>query len=721
MVRGNELASSSKSVIRLRRAFCVLVCHGALTASPIVLYGQQYESSWTTRSGSSNVAADQRSKAWQSPTRPEPQAAQPSFRAYDARLTSSNGSEFANNPAGNNSAGNNPAGNNAAVSNPAKSSAALNDLPASNNRSGNSQPEPFYWAKPDFVIPFNVGTQGKMPAAVELEVSTDQGKNWTLVQRAELTQRQFAFRSRGDGLYWFRIKTIDANNRAQDTSAQPMAVMIDTARPEIDLVVDSDEQARMTADFRLADANLSGTQMRLEYQTELDANWVPVQMQTQFGRDATEIVGKGVWEVPIRARQIVVRLLVRDLAGNEAEVTRLPSLLRTANSGGGLQLASGKPSAIFQQFFGGEEDKPAEGPSLTSPQAASELAANSSTPRRERGYYEELAPPPLANQSRSDAQPKNATQLSIGSGSQPVNNANNTASPDGRYVLNRMEESPAPAFPAQPNSTQPNPTQPNPTQPSLAESGNSSGNFQSNYPAPTNFPNPVAATTPAAPAPTTLGPALRADPPFASNSRAFSLDYAVETDPGNQISAVELWGTTDGGKSWSAWGNDPDRRSPFDIQVQADGLFGFRMVVVGSNGLANHRPLPGDNADAWIQVDTKLPFARINSASYGSGTEAGSLVIEYSADDEQLAERPIALSYSQLPQGPWTTIEMALPNSARYLWPGNPNLPRRVYLKIEAHDRAGNVFADTMELPVDLEGLAPRGRIRGFHPIAVPK
>jgi hypothetical protein len=52
------------------------------------------------------------------------------------------------------------------------------------------------------------------------------------------------------------------------------------------------------------------------------------------------------------------------------------------------------------------------------------------------------------------------------------------------------------------------------------------------------------------------------------------------------------------------------------------------------------------------------------------------------------------------------------------LWAGNPNMPRRVYLKIEAYDRAGNVFVDRMELPVDLEGLAPRGRIQGFRPIA---
>jgi hypothetical protein len=144
---------------------------------------------------------------------------------------------------------------------------------------------------------------------------------------------------------------------------------------------------------------------------------------------------------------------------------------------------------------------------------------------------------------------------------------------------------------------------------------------------------------------------------YASKSRAFSLDYGVEVDPGNQVSDVELWATVDGGRSWAMWGNDPDKVSPFDVKVQTDGLFGFRMVVVGTNGLANHRPQPGDDADAWIQVDTQMPQARIHSAQYGKATEAGSLVIEYTAQDEFLSDRPITFAYSINPDGPWTTIE----------------------------------------------------------------
>jgi hypothetical protein len=205
--------------------------------------------------------------------------------------------------------------------------------------------------------------------------------------------------------------------------------------------------------------------------------------------------------------------------------------------------------------------------------------------------------------------------------------------------------------------------------------------------------------------------------PYYSSSKAFSLDYAVDQHGGSQVTAVELWGTSDQGQLWELWGTDPDGKTPFDISVETEGLFGFRMVLVGANGMTANRPRNGDNADAWIFVDTKVPSARLVSAVYGRGAESGSLVIEFSAQDEQFSDRPIKLSYSEVPTGPWTTIVSGCENSGRYVWRADPNLPPRVYLQLEAFDQAGNIGAHRLELPVDIEGLAPRGRIQGFRPI----
>jgi hypothetical protein len=204
---------------------------------------------------------------------------------------------------------------------------------------------------------------------------------------------------------------------------------------------------------------------------------------------------------------------------------------------------------------------------------------------------------------------------------------------------------------------------------------------------------------------------------YYSRSKSFSLDYDIDMTRGSSVTSVELWGTMDDGKTWSKWGEDEDRESPFDIRVDEEGMFGFRVVIVGSNLIASNQPRAGDPADAWIYVDTKTPDVKIISAVYGSGEEAGNLVIDYSCADDQLIDRPISISFSDRRDGPWTTIASGLKNTGRYLWAAEPNLPKRIYLRIEAVDRAANIGVYRLDIPVDVEGLAPRGRIKGFRPI----
>ena len=201
-----------------------------------------------------------------------------------------------------------------------------------------------------------------------------------------------------------------------------------------------------------------------------------------------------------------------------------------------------------------------------------------------------------------------------------------------------------------------------------------------------------------------------------SSSKSFELDYSIVNDPGAPISSVELWGTLDQGKTWERWGVDADRESPFDIEVETEGLFGFKMVIVGSNGLASRRPLPGDAADSWIEVDTTVPRVRILSALAGKGTDAGALVIEYQAIDEHFIERPINLFYSETLLGPWTPITQGAKNQGRFAWSGDIHVPEKVYLKIQAIDAAGNIGEHVLDLPVDVQSAAPRGKIQGFRP-----
>jgi hypothetical protein len=207
------------------------------------------------------------------------------------------------------------------------------------------------------------------------------------------------------------------------------------------------------------------------------------------------------------------------------------------------------------------------------------------------------------------------------------------------------------------------------------------------------------------------------DDAYHSRSRAFSLDYAVDSLRGAAVSDIELWGTEDQGRTWQKWGSDPDRQSPFDVQVGNDGMFGFRMVVIGGNGLVSNRPQNGDAADMWINVDTQMPTVNITRALYGEGDQAGMPLIEFNGADDNMHDRPVTLSYSERPTGPWVTIASGLASSGKYAWKADPSLPKQVFLRAQAVDRAGNTQEHRLELPVSLRGIAPQGRIQGFRPI----
>lgn len=202
-----------------------------------------------------------------------------------------------------------------------------------------------------------------------------------------------------------------------------------------------------------------------------------------------------------------------------------------------------------------------------------------------------------------------------------------------------------------------------------------------------------------------------------SPSRSFTLPYELESISRQGIDRAELWCTKDRGASWKYWDSDQDRQSPFDVATAGEGLYGFRIVVVDGNGLAQDRPQDGDEADLYVFVDTQPPTARITAARYGDRDDVGKLLIEYRCEDElnNLAPRPITLKFAESPEGPWTTIATGLHNDGFYAWAADPQLPRRVYLRVEAVDQAGNVGGETLDQPIALQGLAPRGRIRGFQ------
>ena len=187
------------------------------------------------------------------------------------------------------------------------------------------------------------------------------------------------------------------------------------------------------------------------------------------------------------------------------------------------------------------------------------------------------------------------------------------------------------------------------------------------------------------------------------NSRSFAIAYDMSGVGEQGVSKVELWGTRDGGKAWQSYGVDDDNRSPLEVTVDSDGEYGFLIVVQSAAGADGFAPQPGDTPELWVNVDLVPPQAQILSADARRSDAGGELAIRWQADDDNLAARPIALFYSSRPAGPWTPIATSLENGGEFDWQVERHVPRRVYLKLEVRDTAGNVAAHQTSAPIVVE------------------
>lgn len=201
------------------------------------------------------------------------------------------------------------------------------------------------------------------------------------------------------------------------------------------------------------------------------------------------------------------------------------------------------------------------------------------------------------------------------------------------------------------------------------------------------------------------------------NSKSFDMDYEIESIGPSGIAKVELWGTRDGGRSWTSYGVDNDNRAPMRVNVEGEGLYGFRITVQSGSGLASPSPRSGDAPEVWIAIDLTKPNVRLIDVQTGTGEHAGDLLIRWEGADAALAERPITLLFADKPGGPWSIIAANLENTGQYAWRPDNRAPDSVYLRIEARDEAGNTGIYESADPVPLDRVRPEGRIRGVRPV----
>lgn len=538
-----------------------------------------------------------------------------------------------------------------------------------------------------FHIPFRVDTTAGPATRVDLYVSRGDGDTWERADHRPPDTQEFRFVANEDGLYWFATRTIDTSGRPHPPGplAPQLQVWVDTTAPEIELEAEANEYGEVTLVAVVRDDSPARvTQIR--YATDAERRWQPLDASRLAAGESLRFTPDHAWQ------QMQLYAEATDSAGNRGSITERLQRPRVASRGDvRLAATSGWPGnriAASGDGWSGSGVLRLEGP-------GNRDVVEAETNRREAVDSEGDRPAGDRPRSAADALrplgPEGMDDRSAGDG--------RSTTAESFRALGGVSPRPA-VDEAAPRRTEANRSAIDP------------------------IPLPPAPNRPEAESPRDRsGRAIdleslrqRVGVRF-SNSVRFSLEYELESIGRRGIESVELWGTVDAGANWKRWGTDPDLTSPFDIEVLEEGIFGFRSVVIGGNGLVSPSPRPGDPPDIAVVVDTTPPSVRLTSVRYGEGDQTGSLVIRYDCGDKYLAARPVTLSFSDRPDGPWTTIAAGLSNDGEYVWPADPELPRQIYLRIDAIDQAENVGTYILDRPVETQGLAPRARIRGFRSV----
>lgn len=623
-----------------------------------------------------------------------------------------------------------------------------------------------------FDIPFQIDppVAGQEPTEVQLHVSENQGQNWSLHAKVAPQEGRFSYRATHDGEFWFLVRTLSRTGKLlPERPFEPeLRVMVDTVPPQLTLDLKRGTAGDIVVAWKTSDPNLKLETLQLTYQgVDGGANWTPITAA------ASRPVGDGSWSgttsfVPTGALPpLYVRAEVTDGAGNVAStqsqldsrpgegttnpnalpptaspqplgVARNPDPWKPAAPGtppftsnhppadtrpfasgpnsGSLPSRGGEPPSMAKSFPGREQIPPGLDPGFSNGgigmHAESGNSFNPGNSGTAQPPSEELVPPGRSNRFGATSAPNGTGRVA------PTNPRTEAAAevigpgeaellPTPTPIPGRKEESmaaressePGPSFGAPSGGQLPSTTKITADDLPLATSP------RSNEPA-------KVSTIPGADGPTPAG-----IKPRLVNSRRFELDYDIESVGSAGVAKVELWGTRDGGKTWTSLGNDPDSTSPYVVIVDREGIYGFRMVIESTTGLRSPAPQPGELPEVWVGVDVTKPTAKITSAQVGEGDRAGEMEVRWEAGDTALTSRPIALAFSESHDGPWTMIASGLSNQGSYVWRIDNRMPAKMYLKLDARDEAGNVGTFVTPEPVAIQRVRPQGKIRGVRPI----
>jgi hypothetical protein len=628
-----------------------------------------------------------------------------------------------------------------------------------------AMPEIIYWKQQLFLIPYQWGSAAEPGAAqvVWLFVSKDRGASWQKISEAKPDVKAFNYRAEGDGEYWFAVRTFDRQGRVwpQGPYQPELRVIVDTTLPRIEQL-----EARPAANglleiqARASDANLDPSTWKFEWQADPMAAGQPIMLErgatiqpvSAAGSPLATLQLKGYCRIPAGARPVAIRGAVSDRAGNTAAYqTRMgtgavaggplltppalnPPTITNANTAttqvGSLNTssiqsntstsdwtsASGSPTSPSQPAAPVSQPWPASNVA-TAPfrlwtggavQQDDGMTAYGSPPLVD-------APPLVANSAPNREQPRQELRVEARYTAikRPADDATNSVA-----VAEHSHPQFATLEPYRESSSNHARTSTE-SLPSAQAEGWSAGESPSKKEdVNTSLKAVVRDVSPVNSSSIARTPT---SPPKLVGSRTFALEYDLDDAGRGGVSKVELWGTRDGGQTWRSYAQDDDNRSPLVVTVDEQGLYGFRILVQTADGRLTEPPHAGDAPELWVSVDLKRPVVELTAIERGQGNQADHLILRWRATDNNLEPRPISLFYSSRAAGPWSAIATNLENTGEYAWRVERFVPTRFYLRVEAHDTAGNLAAFQIREPIEFSTSNLAGRLRSAEAVGASR
>jgi hypothetical protein len=518
---------------------------------------------------------------------------------------------------------------------------------------------PVYWQQPLLFIPYQVNSQdpqAKDIAEVQLLLSRTGNNDWSVLQTAKSNVQGFSYHAPEDGQYWFALKHVDKDGKqlGSATIAPQLNLVIDTKQPQLKLTATNESSSEILIRYEATDANLQPQSLVVEARS-VDGAWANLSVGPPEVSQPNRVAGSIRYALPAGATNIEIRGSIADASGMRGQAV-------ATIAGSGPKLT--QPSVAQNSLLPGAMADPFRS---TAKPAQEWPASNALQPAN---------PQPPANSQI--AQQNTSPIIQTPQPQRGMAYANVSDSADHRRTPAKF------AVDGQDNT---HPVQDQPV--ALPPTGESEWS--------------------------STGPVPGA--PLLVNTRTFDVDYDLQTVGSFGVAKVELWGTRDGGANWQSFGIDSDNKSPARITVPESGVYGFRILVEGTNSAPATPPQSGQEPELAVTVDLDGPAAQLLGTLAGSGQQADQMLIRWMAQDDNLEPQPVGLFYSSHPNGPWSTIAAGLENTGEFAWKIERHIPNRVFLKLEVRDTAGNITVQQTPRPVELNRPQPTGTLRSIRPV----